>query len=101
MRRELSTLTEWMWSEGHLLGAAELEVWVDHLAQLLRAKNPRSRIYLKLAKVEIEKDVKRTLRVLRYGGRNPKALSPERKDQLKRQFLSSYALVLDGRLSAK
>ncbi len=67
MTREVARLTKWAWEEGMLVSELSAEALAELVFVRLKARYPQSRAQRDKALFEINKDIKKTLRVLNYG----------------------------------
>ena len=85
MRKNLALLVELAWIEGRLSSPESVIAFSkNEVLNLLQSQKPKTQWGLtQLALEQIEADVIKTLRVLRYGGRKPSDLNPKRVELLK------------------
>jgi hypothetical protein len=89
MRREICLWVEWSWSQGLLRAEApedEIEAWARSLAHSLARAQPKRFGCFDEATLQIAVQIKRSLRALSYGQRQPSELHPARLDYLQKSF---------------
>ena len=97
MRRNLALLVELEWAEGGLGSQESVTSFSQNVVfKLISSKIPKAQWgNLSLARTQIEGDIYKTLKVLRYGGRRPADLPQKRLEFLKTskhlQFLTAIA----------
>ena len=91
MRRKLALLVELEWAEGGLTSPDVITGFAKNVAlPFIASYHPRAQWgNLELAAQQIEDDVYKVLRVLRYGGRRPADVPAKRLEILKTNLTAS------------